>query len=110
MINASTDAGEAIEIAGVAGTDLDRLDAGPLQRQRHAGAATGYWPARIPLSGMIANQERRLRRTVVQLPAGGLQNGADDGIALVDAGGRVIQFRQLRRQRSPPPAGRRPPA
>ena len=86
------DAGEFIEIAGAAGTDLTGwtlalYNGNPSQRSVYAT---------LNLSGVIANQQNGFG--TVQVAAVGLQNGGSgasgepDGIALVDASGNVVQF------------------
>ncbi|WP_375401989.1 Calx-beta domain-containing protein [uncultured Sphingomonas sp.] len=82
--NAGTDVGEAIEVAGVAGTDLTGWTL--VLYNGNGGAVYGT----LALSGVIADQAGGFG--TVSVAAVGLQNGAPDGVALVDAGGRVIQF------------------
>jgi predicted extracellular nuclease len=82
--NAGTDTGEAIEIAGPAGTDLTGWS---LVLYNGSGGAP-Y--ATLALSGLIPNQQNGYG--VVSVPAVGLQNGSPDGIALVNPSTIVIQF------------------
>jgi predicted extracellular nuclease len=82
--NASTDAGEFIEIAGVAGTDLSGWS---LVLYNGTGGAV-Y--ATIGLSGTIDNEQNGFG--ALSFAATGLQNGAPDGFALVDASNNVVQF------------------
>ena len=88
---AGTDADETIEIAGLAGTDLSgwRLvlynGNGGVAYAPTGGSANG-----IPLTGTIPDQDDGYGTRSFAAP--GLQNGAPDGIALVDAQGRVVQF------------------
>ncbi|MCC6986379.1 MAG: ExeM/NucH family extracellular endonuclease [Anaerolineales bacterium] len=82
--NTGTDAGEAVEIAGPAGTNLA---AWSLILYNGSGGAS-Y--ATIALSGTIANQQGGYG--TLSFAAVGLQNGSPDGIALVDASSVVIQF------------------
>lgn len=82
--NVGTDAGEAIEIAGAAGTDLTGWTLA-----LYRGAGTVY--NSVTLSGVIADQANGIGVTSVSLPVNGLQNG-NSGIALIDAAGRVVQF------------------
>lgn len=84
--NAGTDRDEAIEVAGVAGTDLTGWslvlyngDGGEAYR------TTG-------LSGILPDQQAGFGTTSVGYPVNGIQNGPEDGIALVDAAGEVVQF------------------
>ncbi|OZA57074.1 MAG: hypothetical protein B7X78_09605, partial [Sphingomonadales bacterium 39-62-4] len=88
---AGTDSGETIEVAGVAGTDLTGWKL--VLYNGNGGtayAATGGSTAGIALSGTIADQSNGYG--TMSFAAPGLQNGSPDGIALVDALGRVVQF------------------
>ena len=84
--NTGTDAGEAIEIAGPAGTDLTGWS---LVLYNGSGGALYNT---ISLSGVITNQQGGFGTQVSNLPVNGLQNGSPDGIALVDAGSSLVQF------------------
>lgn len=91
--NTGTDAGEFIEIAGTAGTDLSGwslvlYNGNPTQR-------TAY--NTLNLSGVIANQDSGFGTVSFGYPSNGIQNGntsgtEPDGIALVNASGAVVQF------------------
>lgn len=88
---AGTDSGETIEVAGAAGTDLSGWKL--VLYNGNGGvayAATGGSTAGIALSGTIADQSNGFG--TLSFAAPGLQNGSPDGIALVDALGRVVQF------------------
>lgn len=88
---AGTDSGETIEVAGVAGTDLTGWKLVLYNGNGGAAyAATGGSTAGIALSGTLADQSNGYG--TLSFAAPGLQNGAPDGIALVDALGRVVQF------------------
>src|SRR5919106_4357738 len=78
--NTGADAGEAIEIAAPQGTDLTGWDV--VLYNGNGGATYGT----LPLTGAVGAS----RVTVVDSP--GIQNGAPDGVALVDAGGTGRQF------------------
>ncbi|GAA0734021.1 Ig-like domain-containing protein [Sphingomonas japonica] len=80
----STDTGEGIEVAGLAGTDLTGWSL--VLYNGNGGASYGT----IALSGVIADQSNGYG--TVAVPAVGLQNGSPDGIALIDASGNVVQF------------------
>jgi DNA/RNA endonuclease G (NUC1) len=84
--NAGTDAGERIEVAGPAGTDLSGwslvLYNGSNGEVYDTDALSGTIPATCGPRGVI----------VVEYPANGIQNGAPDGIALVDNTGLVVEF------------------
>ncbi|HEV7232959.1 MAG TPA: Calx-beta domain-containing protein, partial [Sphingorhabdus sp.] len=82
--NASTDVGEAIEVAGLAGTDLTGWTLVLYNGNGGANYAT------IALGGTITDQNNGFG--TISASAAGIQNGAPDGIALVDPFGRVVQF------------------
>ena len=82
--NAGTDAGEAIEVAGVAGTDLTGWSIA-----LYNGNGGGVYGTQA-LAGVLTNQQGGFGTTVVEI--GGLQNGSPDGAALVDDTGTVVQF------------------
>lgn len=84
--NFSGDVGEAVEIAGPAGTDLSGWSL--VLYNGNGGASYGT----ISLSGIIADQDDGFGTLSFAAPASGLQNGSPDGLALVDPAGRVIQF------------------
>ncbi|WP_169448612.1 ExeM/NucH family extracellular endonuclease [Ornithinimicrobium pekingense] len=81
--NASTDVGEAIEVQAPAGTDLTGwtlvLYNGNDGLTYGSAAAVG---GVVPEAGVL----------VVNYPVNGLQNGAPDGVALVDGAGQVVEF------------------
>jgi predicted extracellular nuclease len=81
--NAGTDAGEAVEVAGPAGTDLTGWS---LVLYNGSGGAS-Y--ATIALSGVLANQQGGYG--TLSFAIVGIQNGAPDGIALVNSG-TLVQF------------------
>lgn len=84
--NSGTDVGEAIEVEGPAGTDLtgwtvvlyDGNGGAPYNTQTLSGAI----PATCGARGVV----------VLNYPQNGIQNGSPDGLALVDAGGHVVEF------------------
>lgn len=81
--NVSTDTGEAIEIAGPAGTDLSGWSI--VLYNGNGGATYGT----LSLSGAIPDQCGGYG--TVSVAAVGLQNGSPDGLALVN-GSTVVQF------------------
>ena len=83
--NGGTDLGEAIEIAGPAGTDLNGWDL-----VLYNGSNGSVYNT-IGLSGPIPSIDAGFGFVVVNLPTNGLQNGSPDGIALVN-NGTVEQF------------------
>jgi uncharacterized protein len=82
--NAGADVNEAVEIAGTAGTDLTGYQI--ILYNGNGGAPY----ATINLTGILANQSNGFGTLSFLTP--GIQNGAPDGIALVDNMGVVIQF------------------
>ncbi|MEJ2563016.1 MAG: ExeM/NucH family extracellular endonuclease [Anaerolineales bacterium] len=82
--NVSTDADEAVEIAGPAGTDL----AGWSLVFYNGNGGAQY--ADLDLSGLILDEGDGYG--ALAFAQSGIQNGSPDGIALVDPGGAVIQF------------------
>lgn len=90
--NAGTDTNEAIEIAGPAGTDLTGWQ---IVRYNGSNGLSYVAPPAVgseTLSQIIPDQQNGFGTVVVQYTTNGLQNGAPDGIALVDDGGTVVQF------------------
>jgi predicted extracellular nuclease len=84
--NTGTDAGEAVEIAGPAGTDLTGWSI-----VLYNGSTGAVYDTDI-LSGSIPDQGGGFGTMVLNYPVNGIQNGAPDGIALVDASSTVVQF------------------
>jgi len=86
--NSGTDAGEAVEIAGPAGTDLTGwsivLYNGSSSQLKVYNTTT--------LSGTIPDLCGGYGTVVTNYPSNGIQNGAPDGLALVDVSNNVIQF------------------
>jgi len=82
------DVGEAIEVVATAGEDLSgyRLY---LYNGSTPSAAAVYANNAVP-AGTASCGSARL--ATVSYPTNGLQNGPNDGIALVDASGKVVQF------------------
>lgn len=82
----STDAGEAIEVEGDAGTVLDGWTL--VLYNGNGGASYGT----LNLSGTLASMCDGRGVAFVAGPATGIQNGDPDGVALVAPGGQVVQF------------------
>src|SRR5262245_45956893 len=84
--NAGTDAGEAIEVSGPAGMDVTGRTV--VLYNGNGGASydtktlTGAFPATCGTRGVM----------VINYAVNGIQNGSPDGMALVDAGGAVVEF------------------
>ncbi|HNG95318.1 MAG TPA: hypothetical protein PLB32_21130, partial [Acidobacteriota bacterium] len=83
--NTGTDTAEAVEVAGPAGTNL----AGWRLIPYNGSGGASYSPI-ITLSGTIPNQSNGYG--TLNFAISGLQNGAPDGVALVNASNVVIQF------------------
>ncbi|MEW5988166.1 MAG: hypothetical protein AB1791_16175, partial [Chloroflexota bacterium] len=84
--NTGTDSGEAIEVAGPAATDLTGWT---IVLYNGSGGASYDTDS---LSGTIPDQQSGFGTVVLNYPSNGIQNGAPDGVALVDASSTVIQF------------------
>lgn len=86
--NAGTDANEFVEVAGPAGTDLSGWS---LVRYNGSTptAATTY--GTTPLGGILSGPAGGFGTVVVDFPTDGLQNGSNDGFALVN-GTTVVQL------------------
>ncbi len=82
--NANTDVGEFIEVAGTEGLDLTGWSI--VAYNGNGGSAYKT----ISLSGIIPDQQAGLGS--LSFVASGLQNGAPDGLALIDSTGTAIQF------------------
>lgn len=82
--NIGGDVNEGVEIAGPAGTDLTDWMLVPY----NGNGGTSY--SALTLSGTIPDQMSGFGTLFFAIT--GLQNGAPDGVALVNAGGTVIQF------------------
>ncbi|HEX6376228.1 MAG TPA: cadherin domain-containing protein [Allosphingosinicella sp.] len=88
--NAGTDAGEAIEIAAPAGTNLAGWTL--VLYSVSSGATTGTVYNTLALSGVVPDQDDGYGTISFAYPVNGIQNGAQDGLALVDPSGNVVQF------------------
>jgi len=84
--NSGTDTGEAVEIAGPAGTDLT----GWSLVLYNGSNGTVY--DTTAFAGTITDQGGGFGVVVANYPSNGLQNGSPDGVALVNSVGNVIQF------------------
>jgi hypothetical protein len=82
--NDGSDTGEAVEVAGPAGTDLTGWDV----IFYNGNGGTVY--DTVSLSGSIDDEGGGFGS--VSISQSGIQNGDPDGIALVDDGGNVVQF------------------
>ncbi len=84
--NAGADVGEGVEISGPAGTDLTGWKV--VSYNGNGGAAYDT----KTLSGLIPATPGCGVRGVVTVAVAGLQNGAPDGVALIDASNAVVEF------------------
>ncbi len=82
----SIDTGEAVEIAGTAGTDLTGWTL------YLYNGSTGLRYDTLSLSGIIPDQDSGFGTLSFGLPVNGLENGPADGVALVDNTGSLIEF------------------
>lgn len=80
--NVSGDVGEFVEIANTDGTDLT----GWTVVLYNGSNGTVYGTATLSGTGQLT------ALTIADFGVSGIQNGAPDGVALVDAGGNVVQF------------------
>ncbi|MEJ2679808.1 MAG: lamin tail domain-containing protein, partial [Gemmatimonadota bacterium] len=84
--NSGTDTGEAVEVEGPAGSSVDGwsvvLYNGNGGGSYNTTTLSGTIPASCGARGVV----------VVNYPSNGIQNGSPDGLALVDAGGSVVEF------------------
>src|SRR5215468_6739827 len=84
--NVGTDAGEAIEVSGPAGADVTGWQV--ILYNGNGGASydtktlSGTIPATCGARGVL----------VINYPVNGIQNGSPDGMALIDAGGAVVEY------------------
>jgi len=84
--NAGGDLNEFVEVAGTAGVDLAGYSLVFYNRTGGAVYRT------TPLTGVIPDQGMGGGALAFFLPPNGIQNGSQDGIALVDPAGVVIEF------------------
>ena len=95
--NDGTDAGEAIEVSGPAGTDLTGWQVVRYNGNTATAAAVytspgALTPGSATLSGPIPATCGDRGVVVLRYAANGLQNGPRDGFALVDASGQVVEL------------------
>lgn len=84
--NSGSDVGEAVEVAGTAGTDLN----GWTLVFYNGNNSQSYRTTN--LFGVLPNQQDGFGTLAFTLPSNGIQNGAPDGLALVNAANQVVQF------------------
>ena len=84
--NTGADAGEAVEVSAPVGTDLTGW-----QVVLYNGANGASYGA-LNLTGVVPTTCDTRQVVVVPGPSAGIQNGAPDGLALVNAGGTLVEF------------------
>jgi hypothetical protein len=84
--NSGGDTGEAVEVAGPAGTDLAGWS---IALYNGSSSQLSVYDT-IPLSGVIPDQDNGYG--TLAFPRAGIQNGSPDGLALVDGSSAVVQF------------------
>lgn len=84
--NTGTDSGEAIEVSAPAGTDLTGW-----QVVLYNGSGGASYDSDA-LSGVVTASCGERGVAVLNYPSNGIQNGAPDGVALVDSSGAVVEF------------------
>src|SRR5689334_15212460 len=90
--NLNTDTGEFVEITAPAGTDLSTYSIVRYNGSTPSAATVYTSPtASNSLTGTAANQADGWGTGVVNYPTDGLQNGGNDGVALVH-NGTVVEF------------------
>ncbi len=90
--NPGTDANERIEISGPAGTDLTGWSIVRYNGANPASAVTYSSPGNPTVGGTIPATCGTRGVIVIAYPQDGLQNGGNDGFALVDNTGAVVEF------------------
>jgi endonuclease I len=86
---ASGDTGEGVEVVATAGEDLAAYRV-QLYNGSNANAANLYDDRTLPAGGAVSCGGE-VRIATLSWPSNGLQNGAADGIALVDGSGALVQ-------------------
>ncbi|MEO1050397.1 MAG: endonuclease/exonuclease/phosphatase family protein [Bacteroidota bacterium] len=82
--NASTDQGEGVEVAGLAGTDLTGW------RIEFYNGSNGSLYQTLNLAGILPDQDNGFGTAF--FPQAGIQNGSPDGMALIDPANTIIEF------------------
>jgi predicted extracellular nuclease/2',3'-cyclic-nucleotide 2'-phosphodiesterase (5'-nucleotidase family) len=90
--NIGTDVGEFIELAGTAGTDLSLYSLVRYNGSTPTAGVVYTSPGSIVMSGILADSGNGFGFISYSLPTDGLQNGGNDGFALIGPGGVVIEF------------------
>lgn len=87
---AAGDTGEGVEIVATAGESLSGYKV-YLYNGSNPGAATVYATSAVP-AGNLVSCGGQVRIATVSYASNGVQNGPNDGLALVDGSGQVVQF------------------
>lgn len=87
---AAGDTGEAVEIVATAGESLSGYTL-YLYNGASPGAAKVYSQSAVP-AGSLVSCGSQVRIATVGYASNGIQNGPNDGLALVDGNGQVVQF------------------
>ena len=87
---AAGDTGERIEVVATGGESLSGYRI-VLYNGASPSAATVYDDDPVP-AGSVVDCGAPVRIATVSYPSNGIQNGANDGLALVDPAGNVVQF------------------
>ncbi|MEH6415823.1 endonuclease [Pseudomonas sp. CGJS7] len=87
----SGDVGERIEVVATAGETLSNYRV-YLYNGSTPSAATTYDNDLVPAGSVVTCGSGSARIAVLSYPTNGIQNGPNDGFALVDGSGNVVQF------------------
>lgn len=85
--NNGSDTNEFIELAGLAGTDLNGWNL-----VLYNGNGGGVYDTVDLSSSTFTDESNGFGFVTIDFPSNGIQNGSPDGFALVDAAGDVVQF------------------
>lgn len=88
----SGDTGEAIEVVATAGESLSGYRIYLYNGTNTPSAATVYDDDALPAGSLVSCGGASVRIATLTYPSNGIQNGAKDGIALVDGNGSLVQF------------------
>jgi endonuclease I len=88
---AAGDTGERVEIVATAGESFSGYQLVLYNGSSTSWAARAYSTTAVPAGG-LASCGGSVRVAVVSYPSNGIQNGPNDGIALIDGNGRVVEF------------------
>lgn len=89
--NAGSDSGERVEIVATDGESLSGYRVYLYNGGGSPGSASVYGSTAVP-PGSVSSCGGSVRIATIAYARDGLQNGPNDAMALVDAGGQVVQF------------------